>query len=94
MHHQAKSSSELHHKYNQLRKEQRKDIENLRKFENEHDEAAKNILDQEPLLKQEDLENRHDRSWDKRANKITMILRKRKRNSTNSEEKKEELRHG
>ncbi len=79
MHHQAKSSSELHHKYNQLRKEQRKDIENLRKFENEHDEAAKNILDQEPLLKQEDLENRHDRSWDKRANKITMILRKRKK---------------
>ena len=79
MHHQAKSSTELHHKYNQLRKEQRKDIENLRKFENEHDEAAKNILDQEPLLKQEDLENRHDRSWDKRANKITMIMKKRKK---------------
>ena len=79
MYHKAKSSSELHQKYNQLRKEQRKDIESLRKFESEHDEVAQNILDQEPLLKQEDLENRHDRSWDKRANKITIILRKRKK---------------
>jgi hypothetical protein len=68
----------LHTEFIELSKAQRQDISQLRDFESEHDDVTKNLLDEEVLLKEEDVSKSGMKSWDKRANSIMRALRQRR----------------
>ena len=78
MHNKACEAGKLHKEFIALSKAQRQDISQLRDFESEHDEVTKNLLDEEVLLKEEDVSKSGMKSWDKRANSIMKALRQRR----------------
>ncbi len=78
MHIKACEAGELHKEFITLSKSQRQDISQLRNFESEHDDVTKNLLDEEVLLKEEDVSKSGMKSWDKRANSIMRALRQRR----------------
>ena len=78
MHIKACEAGELHKEFITLSKAQRQDISLLRDFESEHDDVTKTLLDEEVLLKEEDVSKSGMKSWDKRANSIMRVLRQRR----------------
>ena len=78
MHIKACEAGELHKEFITLSKAQRQDISLLRDFESEHDDVTKTLLDEEVLLKEEDVSKSGMKSWDKRANSIMRALRQRR----------------
>ena len=78
MHIKACEAGELHNEFIELSKAQRQDISQLRDFESEHDDVTKSLLEEEVLLKEEDVSKSGMKSWDKRANSIMRALRQRR----------------
>ncbi|RJU86889.1 MAG: hypothetical protein DWC02_03830 [Candidatus Poseidoniales archaeon] len=78
MHGKAREASELHQRFINLVKEQKSEIKKLKLFETKHDEATAKLLDQEPLLKDKNINTNEVRSYDKRVQNIQRALRERR----------------
>ena len=78
MHGKAREASELHQRFINLVKEQKVEIKKLKVFETKHDETTANLLDQEPLLKDKNINKNEVRSYDRRVQNIQRALRERR----------------
>ena len=75
MHGKAREASELHQRFIQLVTEQKGEIKKLKVFETKHDEATTKLLEQEPLLKDKNINSNEARSYDRRTLSIQRALR-------------------
>ena len=67
MHGKAREASELHQRFIELVTEQKGEIKKLKIFETKHDEATTKLLEQEPLLKDKNINSNEARSYDRRT---------------------------
>ena len=75
MHGKAREASELHQRFIELVTEQKGEIKKLKIFETKHDEATTKLLEQEPLLKDKNINSNEARSYDRRTLSIQRALR-------------------
>lgn len=78
MHAKAREASELHQRFIELVVEQKSDIKNLKIYETKHDDTTAKMLEQEPLLKDKNINANEARSYDRRVQNIQKALRQRR----------------
>ena len=78
MHGKAREASELHQRFINLVKEQKGEIKKLKVYETKHDETTMKLLEQEPLLKDKNINSNEARSYDRRVQNIQKALRERR----------------
>ena len=78
MHGKAREASELHQKFIELVKLQKEEIKKLKIYETKHDDATSKLLDQEPLLKDKNINSKEVGSYDRRVQNIQKALRQRR----------------
>ena len=78
MHGKAREASELHQKFIELVTLQKEEIKKLKIYETKHDDATSKLLDQEPLLKDKNINSKEVGSYDRRVQNIQKALRQRR----------------
>ena len=78
MHGKAREASELHHRFIELVKEQKEEIKKLKIYETKHDDATAKLLENEPMLKDKNINSKEINSFDRRVHNIQKALRKRR----------------
>ena len=78
MHGKAREASELHHRFIELVKEQKEEIKKLKIYETKHDDATAKLLQDEPMLKDKNINSKEVGSYDRRVHNIQKALRKRR----------------
>ena len=78
MHAKAREASELHQRFIEMVKEQKEEIKKLKIYETKHDDATKKLLEQEPLLKDKNINSKEINSYDRRVHNIQKALRQRR----------------
>ena len=76
MHGKAREASELHHRFIELVKEQKEEIKKLKIYETKHDDATAKLLQDEPMLKDKNINSKEVGSYDRRVHNIQKALRK------------------
>ncbi|MAX45321.1 MAG: hypothetical protein CMB24_00815 [Euryarchaeota archaeon] len=78
MHGKAREASELHQKFIELVKLQKEEIKKLKIYETKHDDTTSKLLEQEPLLKDKNINSKEVGSYDRRVQNIQKALRQRR----------------
>ena len=78
MHAKAREASELHQRFVESIKLQKEEIGKLKIYETQHDEATSKLLEQEPLLKDKDINHKEMMSFDRRVQKLQKIVSQRR----------------
>jgi hypothetical protein len=78
MHGKAREASELHQKFIELVTLQKEEIKKLKIYETKHDDATSKLLEQEPLLKDKNINSKEIGSYDRRVQNIQKALRQRR----------------
>ena len=78
MHGKAREASELHQKFIELVTLQKEEIKKLKIYETKHDDATSKLLEQEPLLKDKNINSKEVGSYDRRVQNIQKALRQRR----------------
>ena len=78
MHGKAREASELHHRFIELVKEQKEEIKKLKIYETKHDDTTEKLLENEPMLKDKNINSKEVNSFDRRVHNIQKALRKRR----------------
>lgn len=78
MHGKAREATELHQRFIDLVKEQKGEIKKLKIFESKHDETTTKLLEDEPMLKDKNINKNEARSFDRRVQNIQKALRQRR----------------
>ncbi len=78
MHGKAREASELHQKFIELVTLQKEEIKKLKIYETKHDDATAKLLEQEPLLKDKNINSKEVGSYDRRVQNIQKVLRQRR----------------
>ena len=64
MHGKAREASELHHRFIELVKEQKEEIKKLKIYETKPDDATAKLLEEEPMLKDKNINSKEVGSYD------------------------------
>jgi len=78
MHGKAREASELHQKFIELVTLQKEEIKKLKIYETKHDDTTTKLLEQEPLLKDKNINSKEVGSYDRRVQNIQKALRQRR----------------
>jgi len=78
MHGKAREASELHQRFIEMVKQQKEEIKKLKIYETKHDDTTSKLLEQEPLLKDKNINSREVNSYDRRVHNIQKALRQRR----------------
>lgn len=78
MHAKAREASELHQRFIENIKLQKSEIAKLKIYETQHDDATKKLLEQEPLLKDKNVNRKEVISFDRRVQKLQKVVRQRR----------------
>ena len=78
MHGKAREASELHQRFIELVTLQKEEIKKLKIYETKHDDATSKLLEQEPLLKDKNINSKEINSYDRRVQNIQKALRQRR----------------
>ena len=78
MHAKAREASELHQRFIENINLQKSEIAKLKIYETQHDDAAKKLLEQEPLLKDKNVNRKEVVSFDRRVQKLQKVVRQRR----------------
>ena len=78
MHGKAREASELHQRFIELVGQQKEEIKKLKLYETQHDEATSVVIENEPLLKDKDINKNEARSYDRRVQNLQKALRQRR----------------
>ncbi len=78
MHAKAREASELHQRFIELVTLQKDEIKKLKIYETKHDDATEKLLEQEPLLKDKNINSKEVNSYDRRVQNIQKVLRQRR----------------
>lgn len=78
MHGKAREASELHHRFIELVNTQKEEIKRLKIYETKHDDTTAKLLENEPLLKDKNINSKEVNSYDRRVHNIQKVLRKRR----------------
>jgi len=78
MHGKAREASELHQRFIELVGQQKEEINKLKLYETQHDEATSQVIENEPLLKDKDINKNEARSYDRRVQNLQKALRQRR----------------
>ena len=78
MHGKAREASELHHRFIELVKQQKEEIKKLKIYETKHDDTTAKLLENEPMLKDKNINSKEVNSYDRRVHNIQKALRKRR----------------
>ena len=78
MHAKAREASELHQRFIENINLQKSEIAKLKIYETQHDDATKKLLEQEPLLKDKNVNRKEVISFDRRVQKLQKVVRQRR----------------